>query len=110
MEQFNIYKDGVKVSTTDDTAFEFTNLQSDQEYTLGVSRVIDGRESKIVHVEVTTNEEPQPVEPVVEVETVSKKYEDLTVAEIKEVLDSKGIEYSAGDRKKELYEKMVNNA
>jgi len=56
MEQFNIYKDGAKVSTTDGTTFDFTDLQSDTEYTLGVSRVLDGRESDIVTVKTTTKQ------------------------------------------------------
>lgn len=57
MEQFNIYKDGTKVSTTDDTAFEFADLQSDTEYTLGVSRMLDGRESEVVTIKAKTDEE-----------------------------------------------------
>lgn len=56
MEQFNIYKNGAKVSTTDGTTFDFTDLQSDTEYTLGVSRVLDGRESDIVTVKATTKQ------------------------------------------------------
>lgn len=56
MEQFNIYKDGVKVSTTDDTTFDFSDLQSNTRYKLGVSRVVDGRESEVVTVSASTKE------------------------------------------------------
>lgn len=104
-----IYQNGVNIAQTKDKNYTISGLKPNTTYAFGVSQKEGNKESKIVRVEVTTNEEPQPVEPVVEVETVSKKYEDLTVAEIKEVLDGKGIEYSVGDRKKELYEKMVNN-
>ena len=52
MEQFNMYKDGAKVFTTEGTTFDFTDLQSDTECTIGVSRVLNGRESDIVTVKV----------------------------------------------------------
>lgn len=78
MEQFNIYKNNTKVSTTDDTTFEFTDLQSDQEYTLGVSRVIDGRESEVVTIKAKTDAEV--IEPPFNLtaEEVGDRYVDLT--------------------------------
>ena len=87
MEQFTIYKNGTKVSTTGDTAFEVTGLQSDTEYTLGVSRVIDGRESDIATIKARTS---------------PKDMSDLTVPEIKQALDEQGIEYTSDMRKAEL--------
>lgn len=87
MEQFNIYKNNAKVSTTGDTAFEFTNLQSDTEYTLGVSRVIDGQESDVTAIKVRT---------------LPKDVSDLTVPEIKQALDERGVEYTSDMRKADL--------
>lgn len=84
---YNIYKDGDKVSTTEETTFEVTGLQSDTEYTLGVSRVIEGRES-----DVTT----------IKVRTLPKEASDLTVPEIKALLDERGIEYTSDMRKADL--------
>ena len=89
MEQFNIYLDDVKHATTDDAAFKFNDLQSNTEYKVGVSRVIDGRESEVVTIKART-------EKVQEVE--------LTVPEIKELLDERGIEYPSSARKAELIE------
>lgn len=81
MEQFNVYKDGVKVAMTDDATFEFKGLESDTEYVLGVSRVVDGRESDISTIEVTTEAELEPEpEPEPEVESVEESTE-LDVAQ-----------------------------
>lgn len=79
MEQFNVYKDGVKVATTDDTTFDFTGLESDTEYVLGVSRVIDGRESDITTIKATTEAELEP-EPETEAESAEESTE-LDVAQ-----------------------------
>lgn len=79
MEQFNVYKDGVKVATTDDATFEFKGLESDTEYVLGVSRVIDGRESDITTIKATTEAELEP-EPEPEAESVEESTE-LNVAQ-----------------------------
>jgi len=84
---YNIYKDGNKVSTTEETTFEFTELQSDTEYTLGVSRVIDGRESDVVTIKARTS---------------AKDANNLTVPEIKQALDEQGVEYTSDMRKADL--------
>ena len=86
---YNVYKDGEKVATTESNAFQFNGLESDTEYTLGVSRVIDGRESDVVSIKART-EKAQEAE--------------LTVPEIKELLDERGIEYPSSARKAELIE------
>ena len=89
MEQFNIYLNDVKHTTTDDTAFKFNDLQSNTEYKIGVSRIVDGRESEVVTIKART-EKAQEAE--------------LTVPEIKELLDGRGIEYPSSARKAELIE------
>lgn len=79
MEQFNVYKDGKRVATTDDTTFEFKGLESDTEYVLGVSHVIDGRESDITTIKATTEAELEP-EPDPEAESAGEPTE-LDVAQ-----------------------------
>lgn len=79
MEQFNVYKDGAKVSTTDDTTFKFNDLQSNTKYKIGVSRVIDGRESDITTIKATTEAELEP-EPETEAESAEESTE-LDVAQ-----------------------------
>lgn len=86
---YNVYKDGEKVATTEGDAFQFNGLESDTEYTLGVSQVIDGRESEVATIKARTDKE-QEVE--------------LTVPEIKALLDERGIEYPSSARKAELIE------
>ena len=86
---YNVYKDGTKVATTKNNTFQFNGLDSDTEYTIGVSQVADGRESDVVTIKARTDKE-QEVE--------------LTVPEIKALLDERGIEYPSSARKAELIE------
>ena len=89
MSKFNIYLNDVKHTTTDDTTFKFNDLQSNTKYKIGVSQVVDGRESEVVTIKARTDK-------VQEVE--------LTVPEIKALLDERGIEYPSSARKAELIE------
>ena len=86
---YNVYKDGEKVATTKNNTFQFIGLDSDTEYTIGVSQVADGRESDVVTIKARTDK-AQEVE--------------LTVPEIKALLDERGIEYPSSARKAELIE------
>ena len=86
---YNVYKDGEKVATTENNTFQLDGLEADTEYEIGVSQVIDGRESEVVTIKART-------EKVREVE--------LTVPEIKALLDERGIEYPSSARKAELVE------
>ena len=74
MDKFNVYKDGVKITTTDDTRFLFEGLETGVEYELGVSRVVDGRESDISTIKATTEAEVEP-EPEPEAELAGEPTE-----------------------------------
>lgn len=51
--------------------------------------------------------EEEDVEPPPETETAETgSYEDMTVAELQAELDTRGVEYSSGDRKADLIEKL----
>lgn len=58
---YNVYKNGVKVGTTNDKQYLFTDLTPGTSYKLGVSRVDGDRESEIVTVSAMT--EDLPIEP-----------------------------------------------
>lgn len=60
---YNVYKNGVKVDTTNEKQYLFEGLKPDTNYTLGVSKVEDGKESEIATTEVKTKPLEKPVAP-----------------------------------------------
>ena len=86
---YNVYKNGEKVATTENNTFQLNGLEADTEYTIGVSQVVDGRESEVVTIKARTDKVQEA---------------ELTVPEIKALLDDRGIEYPSSARKAELIE------
>lgn len=83
---YRLYKDDKLVKTTSDQSFTFENLVPGETYVFTVEK--DGQEKSVT---VTT---PMDIS-------------QMTVAELKESLDSKGIEYKTTDRKKDLIERLA---
>ena len=88
---YKIYADGEAVGETEDKHFTVTDLKPGTTYEIKVTN-----SSGSQTVEVTTEQE--------EIEVLTETYDDLTVAEIKELLDDEGIEYTNNMRKAELIE------
>lgn len=75
---YNIYKNSELVTQTEDTTYTFDGLEADTEYTLGVSKVVDGRESVIV--EVVGRTKAKPVTPPENVEVTDSTEDSLTLS------------------------------
>lgn len=103
MEQYNVYKNGSKVAITESKEYLFEGLQPDTSYKLGVSRVVDGKESEIVEITVKTEELPTEL---LDRTTNLYDFNGMTVNDIKNELDTLGIEYTSSDRKQDLFDKL----